>query len=138
MTFNNKNDIKELENWLWEAACVIRGEIEAPKYKDFILPLIFTKRLSDVFEDELVSIDNNINEAIKSVEIDHSLVRFYIPEKARWENIKKQNTNLGEYLTDAMRDLARENPKLQGVVDTIDFNQSTSGVRTISDDSLKN
>jgi len=61
MIFNNKNDIKELENWLWEAACVIRGEIEAPKYKDFILPLIFTKRLSDVFEDELVSIDNNIN-----------------------------------------------------------------------------
>jgi len=137
MTFNNKNDIKELENWLWEAACVIRGEIEAPKYKDFILPLIFTKRLSDVFEDELLSIDNNINEALKSVEIDHSLVRFYIPEKARWENIKKQNTNLGEYLTDAMRDLARENPKLQGVVDTIDFNQSTSGIRTISDDSLK-
>jgi len=137
MITNNKNNIKELENWLWEAACVIRGEIEAPKYKDFILPLIFTKRLSDVFEDELLSIDNNINEALKSVEIDHSLVRFYIPEKARWENIKKQNANLGEYLTDAMHNLARENPKLQGVVDTIDFNQSTSGVRTISDDSLK-
>lgn len=51
---NNKLYIKTLENWLWEAACKIRGEIDAPKYKDYILPLIFLKRLSDVFEDEKV------------------------------------------------------------------------------------
>lgn len=42
-----------LENWLGEAACVIRGPIDAPKYKDYILPLIFMKRLSDIFADEL-------------------------------------------------------------------------------------
>jgi len=46
-------DVKTLESWLWEAACKIRGEIDAPKYKDYILPLIFLKRISDVFEDEL-------------------------------------------------------------------------------------
>ncbi len=45
--------IKTLENWLWEAASVIRGPIDAPKFKDYILPLIFLKRLSDVFEDEI-------------------------------------------------------------------------------------
>ncbi|MFQ5865185.1 MAG: type I restriction-modification system subunit M N-terminal domain-containing protein, partial [bacterium] len=50
---NQKLDTKILENWLWEAACKIRGEIDAPKYKDYILPLIFLKRLSDVFEDEV-------------------------------------------------------------------------------------
>ncbi len=44
-------DIKTLEGWLWEAACKVRGEIDAPKYKDYILPLIFLKRLSDVFPD---------------------------------------------------------------------------------------
>ncbi|HOP56052.1 MAG TPA: type I restriction-modification system subunit M N-terminal domain-containing protein, partial [bacterium] len=44
----NKLDIKALENWLWEAACKIRGPIDAPKYKDYILPLVFLKRLSDV------------------------------------------------------------------------------------------
>jgi type I restriction enzyme M protein len=44
--------ISELETWLWDAACVIRGTSDAPKYKDFILPLIFYKRLSDVFDDE--------------------------------------------------------------------------------------
>lgn len=44
---------KSLETWIWEAACSIRGARDAPKYKDFILPLIFTKRLCDVFDDEL-------------------------------------------------------------------------------------
>jgi len=46
-------DIKILETWLWDAACSIRGSMDAPKFKDYILPLVFVKRLSDVFEDEL-------------------------------------------------------------------------------------
>ena len=45
-------DISMLETWLWDAACAIRGATDAPKFKDFILPLVFFKRLSDVFEDE--------------------------------------------------------------------------------------
>jgi len=53
---NNRLDVTTLENWLWEAACKIRGEIDAPKYKDYILPLIFHKRLSDVFTDELTKL----------------------------------------------------------------------------------
>ena len=44
---------KSLETWIWDAACSIRGAKDAPKYKDFILPLIFTERLCDVFDDEL-------------------------------------------------------------------------------------
>lgn len=46
-------DITTLETWLWEAACTIRGPVDAPKFKDYILPLFFLKRLSDVFEDEM-------------------------------------------------------------------------------------
>jgi type I restriction enzyme M protein len=46
-------DITTLESWLWEAACSIRGPLDAPKYKDYILPLLFYKRLCDVFDDEL-------------------------------------------------------------------------------------
>jgi len=41
--------ISTLETWLWDAACAIRGATDAPKFKDFILPLIFYKRLLDVF-----------------------------------------------------------------------------------------
>jgi len=48
-----KEKNKSLETWIWDAACSIRGAKDAPKYKDYILPLIFTKRLWDVFDDEL-------------------------------------------------------------------------------------
>ncbi len=47
------NGDKSLESWIWDAACSIRGAKDAAKYKEFILPLIFTKRLCDVFDDEL-------------------------------------------------------------------------------------
>ena len=53
---------KSLEAWIWDAACSIRGAKDAPKYKDYILPLIFIKRLCDVFDDEL----NRISEQVGS------------------------------------------------------------------------
>lgn len=135
----NNLDTKTLENWLWEAACKIRGPIDAPKYKDYILPLIFLKRLSDVFEDEL----NELSEKFGSFETaedfiksDHQLVRFYLPPEARWSEVAKKTTNVGEYLTDAVRTIARYNPKLQGVIDIVDFNATAGGQRIISDDVL--
>lgn len=133
-------DVKTLEGWLWEAACKIRGEVDAPKYKDYILPLIFLKRLSDVFEDEIISLSEsygNRDVVEQLLREDHSLVRFYIPEEARWENIALQTTNVGEYLTDAVRTIARENPKLAGVIDIVDFNATAAGQRIISDDKLR-
>jgi len=124
--------LSELENWLWEAACVIRGPIDAPKFKDYILPLLFLKRLSDVFEDELHELD----ETARHVDDDHDLVRFYIPQAARWENIRRVTTGLGDYLTDAVRAVARENPRLQGVIDIKDFNETAAGQRILSDEQL--
>lgn len=50
---NHINEDKSLEQWLWDAACSIRGAKDAPKYKDYILPLVFAKRLCDVFDDEI-------------------------------------------------------------------------------------
>src|SRR6186713_2726151 len=80
-TMNNARD-KSLESWIWDAACSIRGAQEAPKFKDFILPLVFTKRLCDVFDDELNRIAEEVGsreKAFKVVEKDHKLVRFYLP-----------------------------------------------------------
>ena len=80
-------DVKTLENWLWEAACKIRGDVDAPKYKDYILPLIFLKRLSDVFEDEVerLAADYGGKDVVeKLLKKDHSLVRFFIPPDDRW------------------------------------------------------
>ncbi|MFQ6057039.1 MAG: N-6 DNA methylase [Methanosarcinales archaeon] len=69
--------------------------------------------------------------------MDHGLVRFYIPKEARWESIAKQTIKVGEYLTDCVRSIARENPKLQGVIDIVDFNATAAGQRIIRDDKLK-
>ena len=137
---NSKLDTKTLESWLWEAACKIRGEIDAPKYKDYILPLIFLKRLSDVFEDELTKLTQSYGNGSMAEELikkEHSLVRFYLPDKARWDSIAKQTTAVGQNLTDAVRSIARENPKLNGVIDIVDFNETAAGQRIISDDKLK-
>lgn len=49
---HGKLTLSKMEQWLWDAACAIRGGTDAPKFKDFILPLVFYKRLSDVFDDE--------------------------------------------------------------------------------------
>lgn len=136
-------DLTTLENWLWEAACKIRGPVDAPKFKDYILPLIFLKRLSDVFEDEinyLAGEFGSVELATKLVEEAHqrgqSIVRFYLPPEARWNEIRKKTTGLGEYLTDAMRAVARENPKLHGVIDVVDFNATAAGQRIIDDPPL--
>ena len=126
-------DVPALETWLWEAACVIRGPIDAPKFKDYILPLIFLKRLSDVFEDEL----EDLGGSARYVDKDHGLVRFYLPPAARWPAIAQKTTALGEALTDAARAVARENPRLQGVIDTVDFNATTAGQRILSDEQLR-
>lgn len=59
-------DTTTLENWLWDAACQIRGPVDAPKYKDYILPLIFIKRLSDVFEKAVVLLEEAEEERAKA------------------------------------------------------------------------
>jgi type I restriction enzyme M protein len=126
----NKLDINTLETWLWEAACKIRGEIDAPKYKDYILPLIFPKRLSDVFEDEMKGIQDKYGNMVIAEDIayqDHSVLRFYLASQARWDNVAKKTSNIGENLTDVVRSIAKENPKLQGVIDIVDFNAQQRG-----------
>lgn len=62
----NSESSKSLESWIWEAACSIRGAKDAPKYKDYILPLIFTKRLCDVFDDEINDIAAAYSGAIRT------------------------------------------------------------------------
>jgi type I restriction enzyme M protein len=138
---------KSLESWIWDAACSIRGAQEAPKFKDFILPLIFTKRLCDVFDDELNRIAKEVGtraKAFKLVERDHKLVRFYLPLKpdnpddAVWAVIRKLTGEIGESLTTYLHGIAKANPALEGIIDRMDFNATTHGQRDIDDDRLSN
>ncbi len=121
-------DVSELETWLWDAACAIRGATDAPKFKDFILPLIFYKRLSDVFDDEFAEHVEEFGDKVVArevIEADHDdalksgrkpIVRFYIPSEYRWQTIRTHpaDGHLGEFVTDAMRKVADQNPDLKG------------------------
>lgn len=138
---------KSMESWIWDAACSIHGAIDAPKYKDFILPLIFVKRLCDVFDDEINRIASEVGsreKAFRLVEHDKKLVRFYIPLKSNnveepvWSAIRKLTDKIGETLTTYLRAVAKENPLLSGIIDRVDFNATTHGVRDIDDDRLSN
>lgn len=139
--------VKSLETWIWDAACSIRGAKDAPKYKDYILPLIFTKRLCDVFDDELDRIAAEVGSRKKAFQLvrkDHNLVRFYLPlapddpEQPVWSVIRKLADKIGEGVTTAMRAIAGANPHLQGIIDRVDFNATTHGQRDIDDDRLSN
>lgn len=148
----SKDDVlstKSMEQMLWNAACSIRGEKDAPKFKDYILPLVFIKRLSDVFEDEVERLAETYGDretALAIIEADHQLVRFYIPAEARWPVVSGRETfewpedrkprTLGEQLTMTVRAIAKVNPSLTGVIDIVDYNETRSGEREISDAAL--
>jgi type I restriction enzyme M protein len=138
---------KSLESWIWDAACSIRGAKDAPKFKDYILPLIFTKRLCDVFDDELNRIAKEVGSrarAFKLVQHDKKLVRFYLPLQpanpaaAVWSVIRILADKIGEQLTTHLRAIADENALLKGIIDRVDFNATTHGVRDIDDSRLSN
>ena len=141
---------KPMEQMLWDAACSIRGEKDAAKYKDYLLPLLFLKRLSDVFDDEIDRLEIELGDretAQDIIERDHGVVRFYLPPEARWgvvsgreshewplDNLGRstQPRDVGAHLTMAMRAVVRENPSLSGVIDLVDFAAERNGERDIS------
>lgn len=141
---------KPMEQMLWDAACSIRGEKDAPKFKDYLLPLLFLKRLSDVFDDEIDRLAEEYGDRDVAIEIadnDHSLLRFYLPPEARWAVISgraqydwpddergrtTRPRDIGEHLTKAVRAVVRYNPTLAGVIDVVDFAAERNGERDIN------
>ena len=152
---NTAPSTKSMEQMLWDAACSIRGEKDAAKFKDYLLPLLFLKRLSDVFDDEIARLAEDYGDrdtALEIAEDDHSLLRFYMPPEARWAAIngrqpiewpldeKGQSTkprDIGEHLTKAVRAVVKQNPQLSGVLDVVDFAAERNGERDINPAKLR-
>ncbi|MCL6417034.1 type I restriction-modification system subunit M [Aestuariirhabdus sp. Z084] len=106
----NKN---ELENLLWGAAEFLRGQIDASDYKQFIFPLLFFKRLSDVYEEELAeALEQTGDMEMATAEMFH---RFNIPNEARWQSVRDTGKNIGEAIQNALRLIEANNPRLHGV-----------------------
>ncbi len=146
---------KPMEQMLWDAACSIRGEKDAAKFKDYLLPLLFLKRLSDVFDDEVTRLVEEYGDRKTALEIaegDHSLLRFYLPPEARWGVISGRETyewpldddgestrpkDIGEHLTKAVRAVVKQNPALSGVIDVVDFAAERNGERDVNPAKLR-
>ncbi|MBM6599553.1 type I restriction-modification system subunit M [Priestia megaterium] len=102
--------LERLECYLWESANYLRGHIDAGDYKQYIFPLLFLKRLSDVWDEEYTESIENHGEDFDE---DH---RFFIPKGCHWKDIREITTNIGQKIQNAMQEIEKNNPrKLFGI-----------------------
>jgi type I restriction enzyme M protein len=104
----------QLESYLWGAAILLRGLIDAGDYKQYIFPLVFLKRLSDVYDEEHAeAMEAYGDERLADLPENH---RFDIPDGAHWEDVREVTGNVGSAILKAMRAIERANPDtLHGV-----------------------
>ena len=117
MAVNNSAEIG-FEKKIWDAACILRGNMDAAEYKHVILGLIFLKYISDKFElryNELVDEGEGFEEDID----EYTAVNvFFVPASARWSNISSQahTPEIGKVIDEAMEAIEKENRKLKGIL----------------------
>lgn len=100
---------QQLEKYLWGAATLLRGTIDAGDYKQYIFPLLFFKRICDVYDEEF---ENALAESDGDLEYaafaEHH--NFIIPKGAHWNDVRETTVSVGMKLQDAMRSIEQVNP----------------------------
>jgi len=105
----SKLDISSLESWLWEAANILRGPVDASDFKAYIFPLLFFKRISDVYDEEyyLALKESDGDSEYASFPEQHE---FLIPEGCHWNDVRERTSNVGQALQYAFRKIEESNP----------------------------
>lgn len=110
---SSKITIDELEKYLWGSAVLLRTHVDAGAYKQYIFPLLFFKRLSDVYDEESEKAEEEYGE--EALEWDESH-QFKIPEGAHWSNVRNVSQDVGKAIAEAFHKIETANPeKLQGI-----------------------
>lgn len=106
--------LQEFESYLWGAATILRGLVEAGDYKQYVFPLLFYKRLSDVWDEEYAAaLAETGDEAYAR---DTANDRFVIPAGAHWNDVRGAVRDVGQAIRDAMRAIEAANPdRLDGI-----------------------
>ena len=115
MAKSNRIPLEELEPYLWQSAVLLRNSIDAGAYKQYIFPLLFFKRLCDVYDEEL-------EKALKETEGDKELAmepeyhNFMIPKGYHWNDVRAKSENIGKALVEAFKAIENVNSeKLEGI-----------------------
>ena len=110
---SSKITIDELEKYLWGSAVLLRTHVDAGAYKQYIFPLLFFKRLSDVYDEESRKVKEEFGE--EALEWDESH-QFKIPAGAHWSDVRNVSQDVGKAIADAFHKIEAANPdKLQGI-----------------------
>ena len=110
---SSKITIDELEKYLWGSAVLLRTHVDAGAYKQYIFPLLFFKRLSDVYDEESEKVKSEYGE--EALEWDESH-QFKIPEGAHWSDVRNVSQDVGKAIAEAFHKIEAANPeKLQGI-----------------------
>lgn len=102
---------QELESYLWGAAVLLRGLIDAGDYKQFIFPLLFFKRISDVWDEEYQTVLAESDGDLSYAEFAENH-RFQIPDGAHWNDVRQVPKNVGMAIQTALRQIEAANPDL--------------------------
>lgn len=111
---SNRLSQKDLESYLWGAATLLRGLVDASDYKQYIFPLLFFKRLSDVWDEDFAKALAETKD--KSYAADTANDRFAIPDGAHWKDVRAATKDVGRALLNAFQKIESANAeRLQGV-----------------------
>ncbi len=117
MAINNKANIG-FEKQIWDAACVLRGNMDASEYKNVVLGLIFLKYISDRFDEKYKALVAEGDGFEEDVDEYTSEGIFFVPENARWNEIKSKahTPEIGTVIDEAMRAIEKENKRLKDIL----------------------
>ena len=99
--------LSQLESHLWESANILRGPVDAADFKTYIFPLLFFKRISDVYDEEY---DESLMKPVMPSCPVPRIHRFQIPDDCHWKEVRGVATNVGKALQRAMREIEKANP----------------------------